>query len=130
MKQAFQGSNTLMIPKKKKSLCILFFFCTADVVNEIVKYMPLYQQHIADLKESGYKITSYARKSVTEESDDQRVKMLQNMVSRLRERPLVDGVFVFPCCSASDLISPRDMVSKSQLLKKLEDITDNAQGIE
>ncbi|CEI97179.1 hypothetical protein RMCBS344292_11316 [Rhizopus microsporus] len=99
----------------------------ADVVNEIVKYMPLYQQHIADLKESGYKIISYARKSVTEESDEQRVKILQNMVSRLRERPLVDAVFVFPCCSASGLISPRDMVSKSQLLKKLEDITDNAQ---
>jgi hypothetical protein len=52
------------------------------------------------------------------------------MVSRLRERSLVDEVFVSPCCSASDLISSRDVGRKSQLLKKLEDITGNAQGVE
>lgn len=69
----------------------------------------------------------YARKSIGNEDEDIRIRLLQNMVDRLMERSLVSKVFVSPCSSVSEPISKRDM-NEHTITKQLKNVDGNTQG--
>lgn len=97
-------------------------FTTADTLKNVVSYFEEYQEYIKSLKKEGYSVIGYARKSKGKETEDTRIKLLQLMCNCLRNRSLVDCVFVSYSCNASDTLHSRD---KSQE-KELED--GNTQG--
>ncbi|KAF1806436.1 hypothetical protein FB192DRAFT_1337872 [Mucor lusitanicus] len=90
-----------------------------DIAKKVVDYLPNYQNYIEDLKKEGYIIVGYARKSTTNEDDDSRVRLLSQMIRRLRERSLVDKVFVSPRTNANDLMVDRDLVKNEELSRQL-----------
>lgn len=98
-----------------------------DIAKKVVDYLPNYQNYIEDLKKEGYIIVGYARKSTTNEDDDSRVRLLSQMIRRLRERSLVDKVFVSPRTNANDLMVDRDLVKNEELSRQLNTCGD-AQG--
>lgn len=69
-----------------------FFSFQVDVAKSIISYIPEYQSHIRDLKEEGYCIIGYARKSKGKEKEKDRLRLLQKMVDSLKNRSLVDQV--------------------------------------
>ncbi|KAI8079892.1 uncharacterized protein BX664DRAFT_303026 [Halteromyces radiatus] len=83
-----------------------------DVVKAIKDYIPNYQAHIKNLKEDGFQIIGYCRKSRTNEDDDTRLRLLQDMINRLKQRSLVDKVFVSPYSSAGENLNARDAQTK------------------
>ncbi|KAI8099225.1 uncharacterized protein BX664DRAFT_289216 [Halteromyces radiatus] len=84
-----------------------------DVANKIATYLPTYQKHIKSLKDDGYTVIGYIRKSPETETMETRHRLLHSMSSRLQERSLVDMVFASSCCRASDAIEERDLDNKS-----------------
>lgn len=76
------------------------------------------------LKEDGYVILGYARKSTT--PSDNRVELLNAMCENLRKRSLVQRVYVSPNCDADDRLQERD-VKKSDMLNDL-DVDGDLQG--
>ncbi|KAI9335591.1 hypothetical protein BD770DRAFT_301678, partial [Pilaira anomala] len=53
-----------------------------------------YQDYITDLKKEGYCIVRYCRKSKTTRDRDEVVKSLQNMITGLKSRSLVEYIYV------------------------------------
>ncbi|CAO3626032.1 unnamed protein product [Mucor hiemalis] len=78
-----------------------------DTLKNVVSYFEEYQQHIKSLKKEGYNIIGYARKSKGKETEETRVKLLKLMCDCLKNRSLVDRVFVSYSCNASDPLSSR-----------------------
>lgn len=78
-----------------------------NVAKSIISYIPEYQSHIRNLKEEGYCIIGYARKSKGKEEEEVSLRLLQKMVDSLKNRSLVDQVFTSICSSAfvSNLIT-------------------------
>ncbi|KAG0183879.1 hypothetical protein DFQ28_000672, partial [Apophysomyces sp. BC1034] len=68
----------------------------------------------------GYSVIGYARKSRRNEVKESRIRLLQLMIKRLKERSLVDNVFVSPCANANELIAERDLIRDDELLKQLD----------
>lgn len=91
----------------------------AETVKSIVRDQIKYQTQIRDLKKQGFSIIGYARKSVGYEDLETRIKLLRLMCRRLKERSIVDRVFVFYSSQASDLLSQRDMKQENELLTQL-----------
>ncbi|KAI7892576.1 uncharacterized protein EV154DRAFT_504199 [Mucor mucedo] len=69
--------------------------------------LPNHQNNIKQLKEQGYEIVGYARKSPGDQRN--RLANLTAMVNRLKERSLVDKCFVSRVCNASDKLGERDL---------------------
>jgi hypothetical protein len=74
-------------------------------VKKIVNYLPEYQKYVENLKKDVYNIIGCARKSRGGKEDNQ-------MCERLKQRSLVDNMFVSISCNASDPIVQRDEVKK------------------
>ncbi|ORX60326.1 hypothetical protein DM01DRAFT_1276722, partial [Hesseltinella vesiculosa] len=53
-----------------------------------------YHTHIRNLKKEGFNILGYARKSNGPEPHEKRVQLLKLMCKRLKDRSLVDHVYV------------------------------------
>lgn len=79
----------------------------ANLAKNIVMFLPNHQNHIKQLKEEGYEIVGYARKSPGEQPN--RLANLTAMVDKLKERSLVDKCFVSRVCNASDGLGERDL---------------------
>lgn len=99
-----------------------------NVAKSIISYIPEYQSHIRNLKEEGYCIIGYARKSKYKEEEEVRLRLLQKMVDSLKNRSLVDQAFTIICSSASSLISSRDL-NCDKSIEKIEKVNGNTQGI-
>lgn len=56
--------------------------------------LPRYQANLDIMKNTGYEIVGYARKSDGEKDDTKRVRLLNLMIEKLETRSLVDEVFV------------------------------------
>ncbi|KAI8977281.1 hypothetical protein BDF20DRAFT_873977 [Mycotypha africana] len=97
-----------------------------DIAQKVQDYLPQYQLFIETLKKERYQIVGYARKSKTKGNDESRIHLLQQMGRRLKERSLVDKIFVSPLSNANDEIIERDL-KKSYLLKQL-DVDGDTQG--
>ncbi|KAI7861400.1 hypothetical protein BDF14DRAFT_373284 [Spinellus fusiger] len=91
-------------------------------------YLPCYQRYIGSLYEEGYQVVGYARKSIGNEDNNTRIRLLQTMVERLMKRSLVNKMFVSPCSSLSERISMRDM-KESEIINKLENVHGNTQDM-
>ncbi|ORX51292.1 hypothetical protein DM01DRAFT_1087934 [Hesseltinella vesiculosa] len=81
-----------------------------QLVDVIIKNWPNHKQRIQQLKDDGYLIVGYARKSPGG-SNAGRVVCLESMTSLLKDRSLVDKVFASHVCRASDRLSGRDMTA-------------------
>jgi hypothetical protein len=68
------------------------------------------------LKEEDYEIVGHARKSLINENDEDRSRLLKHIVYLLRKRLLVDKVFVSPISQAKESIGKRDIV-KHQIME-------------
>jgi hypothetical protein len=66
------------------------------------------------MKEEGYQMVGYVRKSPRKEAVGDRIRLLQYMISRLKERSRVDKVFMSTCCNSNDPIAERDMKFESE----------------
>jgi hypothetical protein len=84
-----------------------------------VDYLPDYQNYIKNLKEEGYNIVGYVRNSHGTEDKERRIRLLQIMCDRLKERSLVDHVFASVCCRASDPIVETDLTRDEESLAQL-----------
>jgi hypothetical protein len=71
------------------------------------------------LKEYGYLVVGYARKSINEKNDQARVRLLDQMCKNLKERPPVNKVFVSVSCNADDELLTRDIKRNEDLLSKI-----------
>ncbi|KAG1122593.1 hypothetical protein G6F42_011335 [Rhizopus arrhizus] len=95
-----------------------------STVENITKYLPAYQKLIQNLKEEGYTVIGYVRKSPTAKDDTNRTTLLKAMCNRLKERSAVDYIFVSVCSKASDPFNERDKDKDSELLVNLNAIGD------
>lgn len=68
--------------------------------------------------------TGYIRKSPTGETEDTRVRLLNTMASRLKNRCLCSKMFVSPCSLSTAAILERDIPKPLQILSKLDCIGD------
>jgi hypothetical protein len=98
-----------------------------DHVDDIVKYLPRYQDHIKALKEEGHVIVGYCRKSPGD--DKNRTMLLQAMIDRLKERSLTVKCYVSLVSSASKPLSSRDLQDTTSILKDIHCAEGNTQGI-
>ncbi|ORX54058.1 hypothetical protein DM01DRAFT_1287208, partial [Hesseltinella vesiculosa] len=94
----------------------------------IVNHLPTYHLFIEQLKTNGYEIIGYARKSAGSEELDTRVRLLQCMIDKLKERSLATKVFVSTSSSASQPLCERDIVKDAKVLEKLIGLSGTTQG--
>lgn len=98
-----------------------------DIAKKVLHYLPHYQLFVENLKKERYNIVGYARKSRNNESDESRIRLLQQMAKRLKERSLVDRIFVSPRANANELMVERDLIKNEDFLKQLN-VDGDAQG--
>ncbi|ORX50885.1 hypothetical protein DM01DRAFT_245488, partial [Hesseltinella vesiculosa] len=85
-------------------------------------YLSNYQPSIKALKEQGYKVVGYARKSPTNDSSDDKARWLQAMVDILRDRSLATRAYVSCSSLASTSFEQRDTKETSDIMEKLADV--------
>jgi hypothetical protein len=129
MKEEYLGNTSLTIFELTKLTFILFIFSIDNVVDAIVKYVPEYQSFMYNLKDEGYDITGYIRKSPGDEVEEKRIELLNRMVECLTERSLTDKVFASPWCLANEPLATRDLTEKAEIIKKLKGVKGNTQGM-
>ncbi|KAG1048854.1 hypothetical protein G6F43_008787 [Rhizopus delemar] len=78
-----------------------------------------YQANLKKMKETGYEVIGYARKSKGEKDDIKRTRLLNLMVENLKTRSLVDKVFISPNSSAGDPFSKRDENKREELMSQI-----------
>ncbi|CAO3681921.1 unnamed protein product [Rhizopus stolonifer] len=88
-------------------------------LGDIVMYLPKYQDSLRKMKEAGYEIIGYARKSKGEKDDMKRVYLLNLMVEKLKTRSLADRVFISPNSSAGDPFNKRDENKREELMSHI-----------
>ncbi|KAG1140683.1 hypothetical protein G6F37_012940 [Rhizopus arrhizus] len=103
----------------KVSVRSLFVAKEQYIAKKVLDYLPHYQLFVQNLKKERYNIVGYARKSRTNENDESRIRLLQQMTRRLKERSLVDKIFVSPRANANELMVERDLIKNEDLLKQL-----------
>lgn len=96
-----------------------------DVASRIGGTLAAHQIKMKKLKEEGYTIVGYCRKSVQAGMSKNHVQLLQTMVQNLRERSLADYVFVSPMENAIIPLHARDKKCNMDILKQLKDIHGN-----
>lgn len=80
------------------------------------------------LKNEGFYIIGYCRKSDLKKEEKNLENLLQQMVENLYERSLVDSVFVSPCCNANVPFSKRDLDGKTMIFSALQNIHGDSKG--
>lgn len=80
-----------------------------ELVRSIAEHLPKYQQFLSKLKDEGYQIVGYAQKSYTSEKDEDRSRLLTQMVGLLRMTSLADKIFVSPMSHANEPMGKRDL---------------------
>lgn len=111
-----------------RSLFVLKSSYHPDVVKNIPTVLPRHQNEIQELKAAHYTVIGYARKSNTPDTLENRVGLLRSMCAHLKERSLVDEVYVSACYQASDPIIHRDQ-QKHPALEQLNDATGDMQDM-
>ncbi|ORX63074.1 hypothetical protein DM01DRAFT_1331159, partial [Hesseltinella vesiculosa] len=122
------GKSTFGSKIRYRTLFVLKDELVDDVAKGIKDYIPNYQAHITKLKEDGFQIIGYCRKSRTGEDNDTRIRLLQDMINQLQQRSLVDKVFVSPCSSAGENLNARDAQSEFDM-HQLQNTSGNTQAL-
>ncbi|KAG1149595.1 hypothetical protein G6F36_014706 [Rhizopus arrhizus] len=101
-----------------------------EILKDIVDYLPKYQEYIQQLKDQGYTMIGYCRKSKQrDENSNDCQRLLEQQVEKLKERSLVDKVFVSACCKSSDPIANRDLKNSSNVINELESVDGDMQDL-
>lgn len=80
----------------------------ANVLQNILQYNEKYQGYLKEQKKLGVEIVGYVRKSPCGKDEDNRTRLIQKMVHNLRNRSVVDKVFVSKSSAASQPFDTRD----------------------
>ncbi|KAG1135902.1 hypothetical protein G6F37_013132 [Rhizopus arrhizus] len=80
----------------------------ANVLQNILQYNEKYQGYLKEQKKLGVEIVGYVRKSPCGKDEDNRTRLIQKMVHNLRNRSIVDKVFVSKSSAASQPFDTRD----------------------
>lgn len=101
-----------------------------DVMKSITEHLLKYQIELQQLKNAGMEVVGYVRKSKSTKAEKpgDRVRLLQQMVERLKERSHCDKVFVSPFCSSHDILSSRDLPRPVDILQNLKNVSGTMQG--
>lgn len=100
-----------------------------EVLNYIVDYLPKYQEYIQQLKNQGYTMVGCCRKSKqTHENSNDRQRLLQQQVEKLKKRSLVDKVFVSVYCKSSEPIVNRDLKNSRNVINELASVDGDMEG--
>jgi hypothetical protein len=111
--------------KSKQTLTSLL----ENFVHAITQHLPHYQRTTLTLKKNNFEVIGYVRKSPGSEKPETRIRLLQQMVTNLKDRSLVDTFTVSPSCSSSYPFATRDVGSETAvIMKKLENVSGNTQG--
>lgn len=92
----------------------------AFLAHNIANYQSKYERFINKLKKDGFEVVGYVRKSPGKLSNDALKDNLQKMIECLRERSLVEFVYVSPQSCAGSPIDSRDMSNTVEGLEKME----------
>lgn len=98
-------------------------------MKDIIKLPERYQQYITNLKQEGYGILGYCRKSKTTGDIANVVVSLQSMIVGLQKRSLVEYIYVTVSCNSKTPMHRRDL-KKSKIMNELSGMTGDAQGIQ
>ncbi|KAG2210885.1 hypothetical protein INT47_000039 [Mucor saturninus] len=111
------------IRARSRQLNVLHDVNYVSVAEDILQVLPNRHKIVNDLKEDGYPVIGYSRKSVV--ASENRVSCLQRMVNILYSRSLVDKVFVSPCSSTKQQFIKRDSSDNDQILSQLNNVHGN-----
>ncbi|KAI8326788.1 hypothetical protein BD560DRAFT_361671, partial [Blakeslea trispora] len=100
-----------------------------DLKSAICNFLPLYQESIKNLKRSGFEIVGYARKSPSNDTNENRVKLLQKMVDNLRNRSLTTRVYVSFSSYATAPLNERDTTTSKSMIAKLSNVNGDTQDM-
>ncbi|KAI9248992.1 hypothetical protein EDC94DRAFT_624608 [Helicostylum pulchrum] len=110
--------NGYTIYTVKESQRDLFMFLKINILKDIVYTCAEYQSHIRKLKEEGYTVIGYCRKSRSAtETIDKKILSLQEQIGKLKTRSLVDKVYVSVNCDSKESIMKRDLKNNSSTLE-------------
>ncbi|ORE03718.1 hypothetical protein BCV72DRAFT_244191 [Rhizopus microsporus var. microsporus] len=91
----------------------------AKIIERIVFLLHDHQTEIRNLKQQEFTVIGYARKSKSGEDVETRTRLLNLMCKRLKERSLVDHVFVSYASQGNDQLAKRDLKQTSETYKGL-----------
>ncbi|KAG1037632.1 hypothetical protein G6F43_012821 [Rhizopus delemar] len=103
-----------------RSLYVLKDEYIDNVIEEIVSHLPRYQKFIQSLKDEGYHVIGYARKSTCKKDDDSRVRLLNLMCKNLKNRSLVSKVFASVYCDSNESLLERDLNKQEHILSQIQ----------
>lgn len=127
MEEIYYGTQIAEFNQKKKLSTNVIF--VDNLIYSITKYLPNYRESLRNLiHQQGYKIVGYARKSPGDEDENDKVRLLQDMINNLTERSFVQRVYVSPSSSASTPFCERDLKFNNSIMDKLENISGDTQG--
>ncbi|CAO3630977.1 unnamed protein product [Cunninghamella blakesleeana] len=100
-----------------------------DLVKSVVQYLPHYQDYIKKLKNKNYVIVDYARKSPGKEDDTSRISCLQKMINNLKNRSIVDKIFVSANSKSSESIFTRDTKIQQNIMNNFNETGGTVQDL-
>lgn len=93
-----------------------------------MEYLPNYQQSLKVLQNNTFEIVGYVRKSPIEDTSDNRVKLLQQMIENLRSRSFATRIFVSSSSRASTAFVERDLKVDQKIYQQLDKVDGTTQG--
>lgn len=85
------------------------------VINNIVSYLSKYHSFINQQKRDGATIIGYVRKSPGNEEEETRLRLLKAMIHNLKDRSLVEKIYVSPSSKSSERMIDRDSTTKEPI---------------
>ncbi|ORX62873.1 hypothetical protein DM01DRAFT_1330986 [Hesseltinella vesiculosa] len=79
-----------------------------DIVKQVVSVKEKHKASIEDLKNDGYQVVGYVRKSRGDEDEGTRLRLLDSMIDRLVTDSSVDMVYASYSCASNEPFANRD----------------------
>ncbi|KAI8091683.1 hypothetical protein BDF21DRAFT_395388 [Thamnidium elegans] len=99
------------------------------LLEDIIKLPERYQQYITNLKQEGYRILGYCRKSKATGGNANVLESLQSMIVGLQKRSLIENVYVTVSCNSKTPMHRRDL-KKSDIMNEISDVAGDDQGVQ
>ncbi|KAG1462567.1 hypothetical protein G6F56_005492 [Rhizopus delemar] len=99
-----------------------------DIKLANCQFLPKYQESIKNLKKNGFEVVGYARKSPSNDKNENRLKLLQKMVDNLENRSLTTRIYVSFSSCASTPFSERDTTTSKSTIASLRNVNGDTQG--
>ncbi|GAA5814541.1 hypothetical protein MFLAVUS_008038 [Mucor flavus] len=113
----------------ERELYVMEVIYQDNLILSVSKYLPNYQESIKNLISQGYEIVGYARKSPGDESEDNRIRLLQDMINNLSERSFAQRIYVSTNSYFSVPFPERDLKLDNSVMIKLKNTKGNTQDM-